>query len=372
MFRNIVLSVLSILMTLLLLEIGTRFYYGSSDRIPPHADAGVRDEWRWADEHLRAGKPVVEGLSGYDPLLGWREPGELTDWIRRKGWNVPPDPLQDGLPHRTVFIGDSFTAGLHVEPREAFAAVFGSAFHPTEETFNLGVSGYGLDQMLLLYELEGPRLHADTVVLGLYLGGVDRALSGFTYYAKPRLQLRPDGQLTVSGQPVPAPQQLYDAYVNGDRQIGNTSSSLLWSASATAWTRWQSRHRFQEQSPDLDLLKALLVRFNKAAQALQDKLIILMIPTRLEEFTGSAEAHLQSQLLRFLCDRSIRAIRLDAALAAIEQSRPERPLYRPRDAGGHFSAAGHHATAAILAASLRGKSEEQCRPDSSSELSRAP
>jgi len=44
----------------------------------------VRDEWRWAKEHLAAGKAEVEGLSGFDPMLGWREPGTLADWILRK------------------------------------------------------------------------------------------------------------------------------------------------------------------------------------------------------------------------------------------------------------------------------------------------
>lgn len=154
--KNLLLTITSLLCTLLVMEGLTRLYYGTGDRIPPHPDPGVRDEWRWAKEHLAAGKAEVEGLSGFDPMLGWREPGTLADWILRKSWNPPTDPfIDDGL-ERTLFIGDSFTAGLHVEPNQTFPYGYGEQFSPQSRTFNLGVSGYGLDQMLLLYQELGP------------------------------------------------------------------------------------------------------------------------------------------------------------------------------------------------------------------------
>ena len=350
MVRNATVSLLSIVLTLAVLELAARLWYGSGDRIPPHPDAGVRDEWRWAAQHLAAGQPVVEGLSGFDPALGWREPGELADWIARKGWNTPADVFADAPPPRTLFIGDSFTAGLHVAPEEAFAFRYGIDHVPAGETFNLGVSGYGLDQMLLLYEQEGVRLHADTVVLGLYLGGYTRALAGFTYYAKPRFVLAADHDLRIVGQPVPSPQSLYEAYATGTRTIGGHDGPLLADVVTSAWSRWRARDAFHsDQTPEWALFSALLQRFAQHARRLGDRPVVLLIPGRLEDFRGSVEADLEARVTTSACDLGLTAVALSGPFQAYQANPGSPPLFRPREDGGHFSVEGHREAAAVLA-----------------------
>jgi hypothetical protein len=355
--KTLLLTATSLLLGLLLLEGCTRIYYAIGNRIPPHPDPGVRDEWRWAREHLDIGKAEVSGLSGFDPTLGWREPGTLADWINRKSWNPPADPfIDDGL-ERTLFLGDSFTAGLYVEPHQAFASEYGARYKPEGRTFNLGVSGYGLDQMLLLYRDTGPRLHADTVVLGFYLGGFERALSGFTYYAKPQFEISPQsGKLTVTGQPVPGPQILYDRYLHGEARIGEGAVSLLWRASGAAWQRWRMRGVFRsEHSQEWALFAALFREFLATAQHLGDRPVLLLIPTRLESFDGSVEQDLEARTLKLGCELGFVTVALATPFIREQTNNRDAPLFRPREDGGHFSVQGHRLVAQILAAALAGR-----------------
>ncbi len=351
MLKNGIATLLSLLFTLLLLEGLVRIYYAMDDRLPPYPDPGLRDERKWAAEHIAAGEPIVNGLAGYDAMLGWREPGELEEWLERKSWNPPPVPFEDDGIERTLFLGDSFTAGLYVEPHQAFAYRFGEVHQPHGRSLNLGVSGYGLDQMLLLYEVTGVVLHADTVVLGLYLGGFERALSGFTYYAKPRFTRNlENGILELIGQPVLTPQSLYDQYVQGKRSIGAPAGSMLWMASTSAWQRWQLRRAFRdEDSPAWQLFAGLLDRFAKSVIAHGDRPVLLLIPTRLEDFTGSTEAELQERVIPFACGLGLTTVSLFEAFQAHLAQHPGTQLFRPREDGGHFSVHGHQLTADVLA-----------------------
>lgn len=354
MLKNATLTVISLLLTLVLLEGATRLYYAIGDRVPPHPDPGVRDEWRWAAEHLAAGQPVIEGLSGFDEMLGWREPGPLAQWLARKSWNPPPDPWRDDGVPRTLFLGDSFTAGLYVEPHQAFAYVYGQQFEPRGRALNLGVSGYGIDQMILLFEATGTQLHADTVVLGFYLGGFDRALSGFTYYAKPRFMADPDAaELHLTGTPVPSPQSLYDLYVHGGKTIGGDSPSLLWSAGAAAWQRWQRDRTLRgETAEGWNLLTAVLSRFTQRVAELGARPVLLVIPTRLDDFEDSNESALEQRVVPFACGIGMTPVVLSTTFRTRQSEAPEVPLFRPREDGGHFSVAGHRLAAEILAAHL--------------------
>jgi hypothetical protein len=107
---------------------------------------------------------------------------------------------------RIAVLGDSFTFGDEVSDDEAYPAQL-QALLPSAEIINMGVHGYGHDQMLLLFEDEGVRYRPDLVVLGFVSADMYRNLLVFRDYAKPYFVLV-DGSLMLRGVPVPSPEKL--------------------------------------------------------------------------------------------------------------------------------------------------------------------
>jgi lysophospholipase L1-like esterase len=92
-----------------------------------------------------------------------------------------PGPHQVGQ-RRVLLLGDSITFGTGVEDALTFAARL--AVHaPSLQPINLGVSGYGTDQELLLLEREGFAMGPTVVVLNVCVGNdaLDNALPVYLY-----------------------------------------------------------------------------------------------------------------------------------------------------------------------------------------------
>jgi hypothetical protein len=106
---------------------------------------------------------------------------------------------------RILVLGDSFTFGEEVGDREAYPACLARLL-PGSEVLNLGVHGYGHDQMLLYLKSEGVKYKPDVVLLGFLYDDMERNLLGFRDYAKPRFELR-GGALLLKNTPVPTPEE---------------------------------------------------------------------------------------------------------------------------------------------------------------------
>jgi len=109
---------------------------------------------------------------------------------------------------RIVVLGDSFTFGEEVSDDETYASRIESLV-PGAEVLNLGVHGYGHDQMLIYLREEGLRYRPDVVLLGFVHIDMPRNLLAFRDYAKPRFELV-RGRLELRGSPVPDPQAMID------------------------------------------------------------------------------------------------------------------------------------------------------------------
>ncbi len=107
---------------------------------------------------------------------------------------------------RIVILGDSFTFGEEVSDDETYSHYLESAL-PNTEVLNLGVQGYGNDQMLLYLKEEGVKYHPDIVILGFAYLDIYRNLWSFFAYAKPRFKLVPGG-LELTNVPVPTPDRV--------------------------------------------------------------------------------------------------------------------------------------------------------------------
>jgi len=107
---------------------------------------------------------------------------------------------------RMVVLGDSFTFGEEVSDDETYSHDLQSSL-PGTEILNLGVQGYGHDQMLMYLKEEGVKYHPDVVVLGFAYLDIYRNIESFFAYAKPRFELASDG-LQLTNVPVPTPEHV--------------------------------------------------------------------------------------------------------------------------------------------------------------------
>jgi hypothetical protein len=107
---------------------------------------------------------------------------------------------------RMVVLGDSFTFGEEVSDDETYSHDLQASL-PGTEVLNLGVQGYGHDQMLMYLKEEGVKYHPDLVVLGFAYLDIYRNIETFFAYAKPRFELAKDG-LQLTNVPVPTPERI--------------------------------------------------------------------------------------------------------------------------------------------------------------------
>jgi hypothetical protein len=108
--------------------------------------------------------------------------------------------------HRIIVLGDSFTFGEEVSDDETYSHYLASSI-PSTEVLNLGVQGYGHDQMLLYLKEEGVKYHPDVVMLGFTYLDIYRNLWTFYAYAKPKFELV-SGHLQLTNVPVPSPDRV--------------------------------------------------------------------------------------------------------------------------------------------------------------------
>lgn len=169
-------------------------------------------------KHRRILEQVIEGRTAY------------TRFSRTLGWSIvpggssPPDYRANSAgirsdreyalvpPPGTIRIaafGDSFTHGDEVANRAAWAAVL-EAETAGIEALNFGVAGFGVDQALLRFRLEGAAYRPHIVLIGLMPENVFRHLNVYRPFlnaqtglplAKPRFVLS-DGKLKLLPNPV--------------------------------------------------------------------------------------------------------------------------------------------------------------------------
>lgn len=154
----------------------------------------------------------------------------LDDWSPTRGWTLRPN-LRDvpfrgklvnsnskgirGSPEfayekpagvtRIVVLGDSFTFGEEVGDDETYSHYL-QALLSDSEVLNLGIHGYGHDQMLLYLKEEGLKYRPDIVLLGFMPDDMERNVLSFRDYAKPRFAVR-EGRLELVTGPVPRPEE---------------------------------------------------------------------------------------------------------------------------------------------------------------------
>jgi hypothetical protein len=216
MKRKVLVAVIYTLFMVALFEGGARFalsYLYESHQLWEH-DYGWRQSW--IKRHQSTGKDVYYKFDEYDPTKGWISKPNLRDMrvfddkilnTTSKGFRGMREHSYDisGDVTRIVLLGDSFTFGDEVSDDEVYARYLQDML-PGAEIINLGVHGYGHDQMLILLEEEGVRYSPDIVIIGFLPMDMLRNMLAFRDFAKPIYRL--DGELVLDNVPVPTPDEV--------------------------------------------------------------------------------------------------------------------------------------------------------------------
>src|SRR5215475_12769499 len=171
----------------------------------------------WVRQHQKTGTATYYTFDMYDPDKGWMPKANLRDVkvyndkilnTNSKGLRgkkeFPYDKNGERL--RILILGDSFTFGDEVSDNETYSHYLQEML-PNTEVINMGVHGYGHDQMLILFKEEGIKYQPDIVILGFLPLDMSRNLLDFRDFAKPRFVLE-KGKLKLTGTPVPRPEEI--------------------------------------------------------------------------------------------------------------------------------------------------------------------
>lgn len=160
-------------------------------------------------------------LFQYDQLLGWKpKPLISEDYNGSVSFHVTQNSrgfrdTEHGVKEkpRILVLGDSFVWGYDVENDEIFTAKMRKMM-PEFEIVNMGVSGYGTDQELILLSSVFDEYKPDLVIIVFTLlnDPYDNS-SNCRYggYFKPYFEIK-DGKLELSGVPVPHSYLYFAAY----------------------------------------------------------------------------------------------------------------------------------------------------------------
>ena len=171
---------------------------------------------RWV-KRQKGERRIYYAFDDYHPTRGWALRPNLREVPAFRGKTVSSNSRglrgvreyaldKPAGTTRIVVLGDSFTFGEDVGDDEAWPHRL-EELMPGTEVLNLGVHGYGHDQMLLYLKEEGLRYHPDVVIVGFLPDDMERNVVAFRDYAKPRFVLE-DGRLALRDVPVPTPDEV--------------------------------------------------------------------------------------------------------------------------------------------------------------------
>ncbi len=348
------------LATILPVEAGLRFVFlhtGYLDKAYVNCDAWWR--LRWIRGKVHSGENIVHYYSIYrfDGFLGWTVKPGLSDHPMAKGARASTnsrgirgtreyDFQKSRDQVRIVTLGDSFTFGEEVSDDENFPYYLGTLM-PAAEVINMGVGGYGHDQISLYLEREGVKYSPDVIVLGFIAEDVERNLLGFRDYWKPRFSLRGE-RLALETRSLPTVDETLG------REFLRIKTFDLFEMMATRYRYQTGYNRKREQQ----ITEKLLDRIIDVGVAGHVRMVFAYLAVR-DEIKGDDPSEGES-FFKDYCDS--RTKRYETKFSCID-TRPEfrrraraGESFRGGQREGHYDRGGHLLVAGEIAAHLEGGS----------------
>jgi lysophospholipase L1-like esterase len=350
LLKNAALALASVLLSLLMLELGVRWVQG--DPLLGLANLTAR----------RVALLETQTANEYHPVIGWVlkphlsagesfSSGELGLRSNKPG-NAPP-------PRGAILaVGDSFTAGSEVSNRDTWPAQLERALG--EPVLNAATGGWGSDQIVLRAESLIPVLAPKAIIVSFLVDDIERA--GYRVFGganKPYFLVE-DGRLVHMNNPVPV-------YTGSTKEIGLVRSLGARSALVGKlverfgnWPRWLHGQSYVTVDNDYALVSCLLLRRLKAESDAKGMRLIFLL-----QYGGGHIAQWDrepSHALRVsACARAdgIETVNSWAPLKAVLEEQGAdglKKLYVMHDNGklhGHMSAAGNGFIAGLLERQIR-------------------
>jgi len=219
MRRKIFLILAYIISLFIVLEVFSRFYLSAKAGFDLIKLVSCDATWRnfWIKRHHTRSLELFYRFDVFDPTKGWALKPNLVNLpvfgskvlnSNSKGIRGGEYSYERARKKRILVFGDSFTFGDEVSDNETYSYYFQEKLL-SSEVINLGVHGYGHDQMLIYLKKEGIKYRPDIVILGFVYEDTQRNILSFRDYAKPRFVLV-DGQLELKNSPGPKPEKLLE------------------------------------------------------------------------------------------------------------------------------------------------------------------
>jgi hypothetical protein len=352
-WANVALALVSILLTLTVVEAGYRVAAG----LP------VLRLTNWRNEHL-----IVSAMSEIkaipDPVLGWTTPPST---YHKDGYTTIELGIRQNFDEKTIrtggvlAAGDSFTEGWEVKDSESWPAQLERLIEVP--VINAGVGSYGADQTVLRAEQLLPIVKPKFLILGFHEVAIDRAghsvygapkpwfdlVNGeLRYHAPPSMDTRPQGGAMSSLIYGFRDTLGYSAVA--DFVLARLAKNF-WHSTATDWD-----YRNAPNDP-VEVTCALLRRV-KARADHDDIRMLLLTQYYATVITGQEKA--TSNIRRVSeCARSagIRVVDLLPSLREIDRARPnsmyEYFFIYGAELWGHMTPKGNGHAAHLLATAMR-------------------
>jgi len=347
---NVALGVVSIAVSLIALEITCRLIYDTPKSVDkPRTDWVAVPERVWTEYHPTLGwyhQKSKSALLVQDELrVEVNTNSEGMRGIREYGIDKPAGMM------RILLLGDSFAFGWGVKDNETFAARL-EEMDPKLEVLNLGVAGYGLDQILLSFREIGRRFSPDLVFVTVFPEDFWRATRSFTDagYAKPYFTLS-GKDLLLHNVPTPQPFQLkhnqFPDVIESNRIEDFFEKSILYRLFRRGIIRmgknlgWLDPDSTDEWILGREQLKTLIAEI-KASEA--QAIIVIVPPERW--FKSTSEVSLKQSIRRFAQREQVPMIDLTPIFFELIHQSDITEYYIKDD--WHWTAKGHQLAASVL------------------------
>lgn len=329
---------------LLAVELLARLTTGGVGQLPEQT-AGTKALWRY-DERL--GWSLRPGASANTRLENATRPGPHAAIAHINAAGLRGREVRRDGPGRILVLGDSFAFGVGVDDEQTLAAQLGWLLGPSREVLNGGVSGYSTDQELLWFDRLAS-LRPEIVVLVVCDNdfGANTEDAAYEVYRKPVFELV-DGNLTLRNVPVPT----LTPWERAKRGLAARSYAWGWlrtrrSASGETppllgWMQVAVPNRTGQEP--LRVTTELVAALDGRARAADARLLVMNTARRGEDRLAIG------RLLHRLRARGVRCLRIDKAMDAARQARPEGTWDFGSDS--HWNVDAHHLAAVLLRAEL--------------------
>lgn len=230
LFKKTVVVALVVLLSVFALETGFRlgiFFNVSFFRDPGKYADWTSDDDYWKLRNLWDKRVTAVSSEVLDPILGWSP--NRTDKNPLGVIGVHPDSIKFDAPS-VLFYGDSFVQGKGPWKERLTFKLQEKLGGPA--VYNLGVRGYGLDQIVLKFQQSHHFFKKPIVALGILTVDLDRSLLRFRTGQKPQFVFQ-KGELTLAGLPI---------YPNPERWIVKNPPHIQSYLFAFLRRKWELMH----------------------------------------------------------------------------------------------------------------------------------